>query len=98
MIASPAFEILAVGGVSGGHKCSRAGSRAGSEKLVHVAPGGDRLVAAYAPSCTARRLFWFLTQPGIKNASTRTQITVINIPTIVSVKMSWATATPVRLR
>jgi hypothetical protein len=40
-IASPVFEVVAVGGVSGGHGCSRAGS----EVLAHVAPLG-RLVAA----------------------------------------------------
>ena len=33
-------------------------------------------------------ILWFFTQPGIRNASTRTQTTVINIPTIVSVRMS----------
>ena len=59
---------------------------------------GAGLLAAYAPSCRAKRLFWFLTQPGIRNASTRTQTTVINIPTMVRVRMSCATATPVRLR
>src|SRR5262245_32598930 len=55
-------------------------------------------VTGYAPSCAARRLFWFLTQPGMRKASTRTQKIVINIPTIVSDRMSCATATPVRPR
>src|SRR5215813_4996381 len=42
----------------------------------------------YAPSWAASRLFWFLTQPGIRNASTSTQTTVITGPTMVSVSRS----------
>src|SRR5262245_4329075 len=42
----------------------------------------------YAPGWAARRLFWFLTQPGIRNASTSTQTTVITGPTMVSVSRS----------
>jgi hypothetical protein len=73
-------------------------ARASEGNRVWLCRVGAGLLAAYAPSCIAKRLFWFPTQPGIRNASTRTQMIVINIPTMVSVKMSCATATPVRLR
>src|SRR5262245_4502153 len=42
----------------------------------------------YAPSWAASRLFWFLTQPGIRNASTSTQTIVITAPTMASVSKS----------
>ena len=46
----------------------------------------------------ASKLFWFRTQPRIKNASTMIQMSVTADPTTVIVRMSCTTAIPVRLR
>jgi hypothetical protein len=81
---------------SNGKRCPVGGRRIGQalpfRRRVAYRAKGSR------PSVQASMVFSRRIQPGIRNASTRCHKTVITSPTIDSVRMSCATAMPVRLR